>query len=1155
MAPSSEQTQTPNGNGSETTSRIGSLRKLASALVSRFDFARHAGVTYNGRRDVYCVLGYPEELRVQDYRDRYRRGGVAKRIVQAFPKATWTKGVSIQDDPDPETTTPFEEAVDELFTRLDAWTRLQRADRLASLGHYGALLIGAPGELEEPLPAQFSSDEVLYLTPLAEDRAEIDAFEIDPESPRFGLPTRYKVRLGTVEGTALASNVTTLARSVHWTRIIHVVEEPEEDEVLGEPVLRAVWNYLEDLDKLVGGGSEAAWRNMDRGLHFDLDPDADLTPEEVQAMRDQVDEYVHNLSRIVTTTGGNLTPLGTTTASFGPNAGSVLDLVSATTGIPKRILLGSERGELASTQDRRNWHERIAERRDDFAVPLVRALVERFLEHGVLPEPRDGDFQVVWPEIEALDEGEKAEVADKLASANQKQFAAEGSVIITSEEIRDTVFGLEPLEEFGGGDDGEEPIEQDGERMVVDPDTGELVAESRAAQDADFVEVEPDEPEWRAVHRAADKNFGRLMSIVFAVSTAMSAQLGAGQALANAASIRSQSMAMQPVRRVAEDVREEFQPVLESALLRTLVDGGEATLANAERRGSLLRTAQLGVTFNAENERAVQWARENAAELITEINAETLEAVREVIIAGFRQGLTGPQIARRVRSIVGLHSRQVQAVANLEAELLEAEGGELITRFDPQPTLRQLPGLRVRVPQGGLSGDAISRILDRYTRMLHNLRARTIARTETIRAANEGQLELWRQAQEQGQLGLDEARVWIVTPDDALCPICKALDGSIAFLRDRPPGGQALPTGQDEPDIVPDSGTTQLQFDPRMPEGFTAAQEIPEPDLTDDRPTEFPGGLTGPPAHPNCRCATGIASAEDIATWRQKLERERTASDEAPPEEQQPSAENLERSMRALYDDVDPDPDNFRQERVRWKREIQQDIARRMIDKDDRFGFVEAEVQGLESDVQDLIDQWAGTSAGNNRALGMQLSAQNEFALGNAHLEHFTGAEMVGAQGVLMELTQFGMSRDEFNRLFLRSMYESTQEFFQQRGITHITLLRGAEYAQDVASGSGIIGLQPMSSFSVDINTPVDFGRTIHVVHVPVEQVIGTFRTGYGAAPEAEVVLLGGDYEAFTINRELDAPLAEAQTDLLRALTALLGGQPPNLLQIIAGAA
>lgn len=63
-------------------------------------------------------------------------------------------------------------------------------------------------------------------------------------------------------------------------------------------------------------------------------------------------------------------------------------------------------------------------------------------------------------------------------------------------------------------------------------------------------------------------------------------------------------------------------------------------------------------------------------------------------------------------------------------------------------------------------------------------RAEVIARTETMRASNEGQLEAWDQATEAGLLTGDEQKEWIVTPDDRLCPICEPMEGATAGLSD-----------------------------------------------------------------------------------------------------------------------------------------------------------------------------------------------------------------------------------------------------------------------------------------------------------------------------------------------------------------------------------
>jgi len=88
-------------------------------------------------------------------------------------------------------------------------------------------------------------------------------------------------------------------------------------------------------------------------------------------------------------------------------------------------------------------------------------------------------------------------------------------------------------------------------------------------------------------------------------------------------------------------------------------------------------------------------------------------------------------------------------------------------------------------------------------------RADVIARTESMRAANEGQQQLWAQAEEAGLLTGNEKQEWIVTPDDKLCPICEPLDGE--------------QVGLDE------------SFD-------VDGEEI-----------------DGPPAHPNCRCVVALA--------------------------------------------------------------------------------------------------------------------------------------------------------------------------------------------------------------------------------------------------------------------------------------------------------
>jgi hypothetical protein len=134
--------------------------------------------------------------------------------------------------------------------------------------------------------------------------------------------------------------------------------------------------------------------------------------------------------------------------------------------------------------------------------------------------------------------------------------------------------------------------------------------------------------------------------------------------------------------------------------------------------------------------------------------------------------------------MVTLNSVQQQAVMNLARELRTASPGDLITRFPPRPGLRDIPGFRARVPAGGPTPEWVSKNLSRYESMQLNLRARTIARTETIRAANQGQKELWRQAMDSGQLRRDTQRIWITAGDSRVRQAHASVEGEVTGIEE-----------------------------------------------------------------------------------------------------------------------------------------------------------------------------------------------------------------------------------------------------------------------------------------------------------------------------------------------------------------------------------
>lgn len=465
-----------NGNGHDTVEQSPRLRQLATSILDRFQFFRQAGITFKGMRDLYEILGYERILTTIDYRDRYARGGIAGRIVEALPKATWRGDMEIVEDEDPKNKTPFEQAWYDLEIRLKIKAVLQRADILSQLGYYSVVLIGAPGDFSDELP-RGTPDKLLYLSPFsggggpgirsgANTRdagsglatsygdAIIQAFDTDTTSPRFGLPMTYQLRRIDVVSPDLQ-------RPVHWSRIIHLAEGCLDNEVYGQPRLERVWNLLDDLDKVTGGGAEAFWLRANAGLQLDVAKDMTLSQPEIDALKDQADEYQHQIRRMLRTRGVTVTPLTSQTADFQNPTDAIITQIAGALSIPKRILTGSEMGELASSQDRDNWKDQINGRQVGYAEPyIVRPLIDRLVTYGYLPEPAAGKlvYEVQWPHIQTLTEQEKAEGAAKWASVN----ATAKVTVFSPDEIRDKWYGLDPLELKDTGDT--ESFKADGAR-------------------------------------------------------------------------------------------------------------------------------------------------------------------------------------------------------------------------------------------------------------------------------------------------------------------------------------------------------------------------------------------------------------------------------------------------------------------------------------------------------------------------------------------------------------------------------------------------------------------------------------------------------------------------------------------------------------------
>jgi hypothetical protein len=268
-------------------------------------------------------------------------------------------------------------------------------------------------------------------------------------------------------------------------------------------------------------------------------------------------------------------------------------------------------------------------------------------------------------------------------------------------------------------------------------------------------------------------------------------------------------------------IDEKFAAALQGAGLAANVQSVRDALQAAYAAGAKAAMQQLpakvstSLSFDLMNPEAVNFLRSYNFELIQQITSQTREAIRQIITRAFQTGGHPYEQAREIRDVIGLTARMEQAVANYR-QALETGGNALKDALSRSLRDGRFDSTLMRALQNNTPLDKayIDKLVARYRERYLKYRAEMVARTESIRASNRGQRELWRQARQQGLLPHTAKRVWIAFGDDSSvpngpCPVCADLHDQTA--------------GMDE---------------------------------------EFAPGIFEPPdPHPNCRCTLAISTA------------------------------------------------------------------------------------------------------------------------------------------------------------------------------------------------------------------------------------------------------------------------------------------------------
>lgn len=154
--------------------------------------------------------------------------------------------------------------------------------------------------------------------------------------------------------------------------------------------------------------------------------------------------------------------------------------------------------------------------------------------------------------------------------------------------------------------------------------------------------------------------------------------------------------------------------------------------------------ARIGIksAFNLRNPWSLTWIEEHTGALIKDISSQTRQSLVALVTSAFAGELDPQRLKVLIRGQIGLLPKEAQAVER---------------RY--QMSLEQ-----------GVKPQVAKLATERYAARLLDDRAERIARTETIAAEAEGQLDAWRSARDDGLIVEGAKRRWIASPYDNAIP-------------------------------------------------------------------------------------------------------------------------------------------------------------------------------------------------------------------------------------------------------------------------------------------------------------------------------------------------------------------------------------------------
>ena len=411
-------------------------------------------------------FGFPERVDFNTAYEAYTRNGIANAGVDKTVEKTWQDLPYLQEfqrdgtkGGDQKETT-LEAAIRQRFSDLRVWQHMAEADRRGMVGSYSALILRFADnkQLREPVDrVNGGLTGLVEVIPAWEGQIKPSAWNTDQTSEGYGQPTMFQFNESAVGETAQPRSF-----DIHPDRVI---VWSKDGTLNGRSALEPGYNDLLSLSKIIGAGGEGFYKNAKSGLSIEIDKDAKLdsmaaamgvqTADVVDKIDEQVESFNRGFDKSLMTQGMKVTPIQVSLPSPEHFFAVAAQSFAASMKIPMKILVGSQTGERASTEDAEEWSRTCMGRRTNQVIPAILTFVGRLEQVGILPAK---DWFLSWSDLTDASIADKVALADKMADVNVKMKDT-GEFVFTIDDMR-SVADREPLSDADKyrdeGDEGDD---------------------------------------------------------------------------------------------------------------------------------------------------------------------------------------------------------------------------------------------------------------------------------------------------------------------------------------------------------------------------------------------------------------------------------------------------------------------------------------------------------------------------------------------------------------------------------------------------------------------------------------------------------------------------------------------------------------------------